>query len=126
MECVCAINVDYDDPVDLCFRTDPTARKNYRCGECRREIARGEKYCREKTLYNGRFEVNKTCLDCASIRDAFCCTWTWGDVLEDIRNMVFDSSGKVPESCIEKLTPRALVYICELINECWAWEDGRV
>jgi hypothetical protein len=44
------------------------AIKPWRCVECCRDIARGEMYEEWKTLFDGYWEINRTCVECAEVR----------------------------------------------------------
>ena len=70
----CAVVVgggDYDCCVEFKWRTEPVARKNHTCCECRGEIVHGMKYERICRKLDGDIYVTKTCSVCAEIRDAF-------------------------------------------------------
>jgi len=118
MECAC-VNVDVDDYADLISDTTPTARKVFKCHECKEGITPGQQYRREVTVYDGRLETNRTCLDCISIRNAFFCGgWYWGDILDSLKEAIWDSDGQISESCIASLTPGARERVCRMIDEC--------
>lgn len=64
----------------------PTARKDHRCQECGRTIAKGEKYCTQGGLNDGHFQWYKTCAHCdAASRwlSVVCDGWIFGRRRED-------------------------------------------
>lgn len=82
-----------------------TARKPWKCCECRRAIAVGEQYERASGMTDGCIFTEKTCLVCREIRKAFACDgWVFGDLWEAIYESLFDTwerSG--PWDCLAKL-----------------------
>ena len=48
-----------------------TARKDHRCEFCRKKIAKGEKYSREKGLYDNEFFERILCIPCNKMLDEF-------------------------------------------------------
>jgi len=64
-----------------------TARKEHKCSECRRAIQPCEKYTYESGVFEGDFQVSKTCAHCKVARDwlmAECNGWMYTMVREDI------------------------------------------
>lgn len=59
---------DYDGTCDIYDHTQPKARKEYRCGECGRTIARGEQYHRAEGLYDGKWFTEIWCSRCEAVR----------------------------------------------------------
>lgn len=53
---------------EISSETFPKARKVHRCCECRGTIQPGERYSCLSGLWDGRFEVYKTCLECIELR----------------------------------------------------------
>lgn len=84
--------IDDSDGVCIVLHADTRrARKPHKCYECGRDIAAGEKYLNEATLYEGSKETIKTCLHCKVVRDWLfneCGGWLYGGVKEDIREHV--------------------------------------
>lgn len=63
------------------------ARKAHRCSECARTIGAGERYHHEATLYEGEFEIYRTCAHCMRVRAwllGHCGGWLYGGLWEDI------------------------------------------
>ena len=144
MNCTC-IDMDVNDYSEVLSDIMPTARKEHRCIECNRAIHIGEKYRKENTIYDGRFETYKTCIDCNSIRNEFICGgWYWGEILEAVAeienklgqlaqqarnieavgNNIHDCGADISESAIAELTKPARERICEMIEEYWDWDEG--
>lgn len=83
-DCVC----DYDQP-SFYVSSKPVARKLHRCEECGSAIAAGEAYESAKGIWDGRFDVFKTCARCVALRDHLkahvrCFCWAHGSLHEDI------------------------------------------
>jgi hypothetical protein len=91
MSCFC----DYDAP-EFYNRYSPTARKAHACYECRGVIAAGEKYEYVSGMWDGRFDVFKTCIRCVHLRtwvknNVPCLCWAHGNLWEDLFNTVEDA-----------------------------------
>jgi len=61
--------IDYD-LADVSVETWQRARKTYRCCECHHEIAIGQEYQKIKQLFDGSWDVYKTCEPCADLRES--------------------------------------------------------
>lgn len=75
------------------------ARKTYRCYECSKSIAPGESYERTATLYDGSWDVARTCCRCLSARDyitahAPCFCWLHGSMLDDAKSTLEQYGGE--------------------------------
>ena len=118
MSCSCSIDA-YDEGCSTDFMREetPVARKSYKCCECQREIVKGEKYERVVGKWEGDFATFKTCMDCASIRDAFFCSFSFSRMFEDLREEIDYANGNLSQDCIAKLTPRAKDMVLEMIDE---------
>ena len=119
MTCTCILDVDVGEPIEVLRESYPIARKQHVCYECGKTIAIGERYFKEATVFCGKFEVYKTCLECLSIRDNLTCSFYYGRVLEDVAEEIVDSGGNVDESCIANLTPKARNWVCDIIEKTW-------
>jgi len=79
--------IDGCDRADVSTRDDRKARKPHRCIECAREIAPGETYRQDKSLYEGTWDTYKTCSHClvgqAWLADN-CGGWVFGSVYEEM------------------------------------------
>lgn len=70
---VCIGGGDYDGSPEFQSTAWPKARKPHKCMECGRVIAIGEQYERFAGKFDGALFSQKTCSECAEIRDAFNC-----------------------------------------------------
>lgn len=67
--------------------TNPRARKEHRCGECRRTIPVGEQYERTSGLYDSKWDVYCTCQHCQRARlwlERECGGWVYTEVCEEL------------------------------------------
>lgn len=55
------------EPFTVSTATNPIARKEYRCTECRRTIKVGEKYHKLTGLCGGRWATDRTCSHCMAM-----------------------------------------------------------
>lgn len=83
-ECYC----DYVDAPSLYRVSRHKARSTYRCDECGGGIAVSAEYERAAMLYEGRWDVSRTCHRCLALRDyitahAPCFCWLHGSLLDD-------------------------------------------
>jgi len=117
MGCSC-IAVDADECYETLSRGTPVARKEHTCGECGREIVPGENYERYEGIFDGHIDTHKTCLDCVSVRDAFFCSWIYGNIWEDLREQL--TWGGLSWSSIPECTEAAKEKIFAMIEEYWA------
>ena len=116
MECSCQIEVDADGGCDFFNKKIVTARKLHQCCECHRDITPTEKYEYFSGVWEGGFNTYKTCADCASIRDAFSCTY-FTNLYEDLRNHISDMDGVVSEECMLQMTIPARLKAAGMIDE---------
>ena len=94
MECTVNTNYDGEGP-DVCEDKIVTARKEYRCIECRDVIKPGDKYEYTRGLWDGRWSTFRTCILCLRIRKDFFCSWVYGDMRQDFfEEYGFDYCGK--------------------------------
>jgi hypothetical protein len=76
--------------------TDYVARKEHKCNECLRKIQPGEKYTRERFVWEGKAQTHKTCAHCMMARGWLhhnCGGWLYGAVEEDIREHAYENYG---------------------------------
>jgi len=90
-ECVC--DYDYDYQADINCTTVHRARKQFKCYECHHAILPGDKYERNASLYEGRWNIARTCPRCLAAREyitahAPCFCWLHGSMLDDARETV--------------------------------------
>ena len=97
----------------------PRAKKEHRCGECNRAIAKGENYQRCSGKFDGEFYDEKTCAQCAEIRSALSCeAWpVFGEMWNEIEEFAFP---QMTTTCFDKLST---VAAKELLRSRWmAWK----
>jgi hypothetical protein len=85
--CDCSYDGDFDNTLES--EVMRTARRTHKCGECGRDIHRGERYEVASVLSDGSWSTYKTCLGCTRIRDRFCSHgWIWGGVAELVEGCI--------------------------------------
>ena len=94
-ECYC----DYGDAPSVYAATRHRAKKPHRCEECFKAIAVGEMYERAAMLYEGSWDVSRTCCRCLDVRDyitahAPCFCWLHGSMIDDAKSVI-DEHGHV-------------------------------
>ena len=83
-ECICHYGCDDYSPT-VCTTTVRTARKAHLCIECGEDIEPGQRYEDVKGLWDGHWDVYKTCIPCTGIRrDLMTCGYIYGQLREDI------------------------------------------
>lgn len=78
---------DDADRVTLLSESEPRARKEYKCAECSRTIKIGEQYQSDRYLFDGRFSIHRTCMQCMVCREWLqkeCSGWLYGGIYEDL------------------------------------------
>lgn len=78
--------MSYYDTPQVCIETNPKARKEHRCCECRGVIQIGERYEYCTGIWDEP-DTFKTCHDCVELRDEIAKkfnnnTWTYGGLFE--------------------------------------------
>lgn len=116
-DCDVCIGGDFDGEYAAFSNTEfPKSRKAYKCEECGREIAKGQKYEKYSGVFDGSFFSHKTCMDCHNIRSAMSCNNSVciGQLWEEIY-YIFP---EVTHGCLERIkTPSAKAYFVERWNE---------
>lgn len=115
-ECgVCIGGYDSDGSCEFYDIRWPKAKKEHRCEDCNRVIAKGENYQRVAGKFDGEFFAVSTCAVCVEIRNAFTCTEydqvgpPPGELWNDIREQMFPV---ITTACYDKLqTPEAKAYL---------------
>jgi len=115
-ECnVCVYGYDGDDGyIELFEQKIVKCRKEHRCEECRRVIAKGNKCERTSGLWEGSFMASHTCLDCMYIRNGLACDGqpALGMLWEEIENA--DVYRNLTTGCLQKIeTASAKAYLLE-------------
>lgn len=93
------------DPADAYSVTKPVARKEHRCGECRRAILPGEVYERHGMCYEGTASSWLVCSHCAVLT----------------RWLVIECGGTVQGEVIEDIEEHASEYQRADLKELAAW-----
>lgn len=104
----CPLSANDDGESAQFYRaTTRTARKEYRCVECREPIAPGARYEHVTGMWDGSFSTYRSCLSCVEIRDHFACNgWLFGMLWEDLEQNFFPEM-KAGGPCMEGLSPAA-------------------
>ena len=107
MNCDVCLSSDFDGPNEFERCTTPKARKEHKCEECRKVIAKGEVYERFTAKWDGAVTTTKTCLLCAEISTVFYCNGrVLGNLWGDMADYVFDRL-TVNSECFLKLSAAA-------------------
>lgn len=99
---VCIGGGDYDGEPEFHNVSWPKARKQHRCGECRRDIPKGSQYEKVSGKYDGAMYSEKTCCDCAEIRSAFVCDGA-GPVFGEMWNDLTECFRDLSTTCFDRL-----------------------
>lgn len=108
---VCIGGGDYDGCPEFYSMEYPRARKQHRCGECGKTIEIGERYQRFSGKFDGDMFWEKTCENCAEIRDGFTCYAPppFGSLWSEMVEYVFPL---MTTSCFDKLkTPEDKAFL---------------
>lgn len=92
---------DSDSRAEFMSQRIRTARKSSRCYECGCSIEPGMKYEETFGKWDGDVSNFKTCSLCLEVRNwarisVPCFCWTFGDVLENVRNLVDEARRDMP------------------------------
>jgi hypothetical protein len=128
----CGVCVMFDDSVSVDFfhKEIRTARKEHKCCECDKPIAKGQQYEYASGKCEGEMWYAKTCLICAEIADAFSCGgrlyggefWSeFGELFEELNTTCFDKLTTVAAK--EELRRRWNEWKFGRCAHCWmgAW-----
>lgn len=130
--CTCIYTGASDNWPVAFWPTEPIARKEHKCHECKCTIRPGEKYHNDSGKWEDRFYSFKVCVPCREITDAFFCEgFTYGGVFEALYEHIQDHEGKISEWCLADLSPAARAKVCDTIEEYWKnepkwWEEMEV
>lgn len=94
----CLIESDFDDTYEELYRKIIRGRHCWRCGECNTIIPKGKEHEVFVGKIDDQINTHRTCSTCLSIRNKFCCNWTFEGMYEDIENAV-DADPNL-ENCI--------------------------
>jgi len=123
MGCGCSIEIEHDAYATGFFREEwVKARKEHKCCECSRTILVGEIHEYVAGKWDHLVVQHRTCADCASVRDAFFCSYTYTTLWEDLWSHLMDGES-LDWDCIALLTPRGREMVCDTIEEAWGEEE---
>lgn len=99
-----ACSCDYDPP-EFCHNEVRKARKPHKCYECRVTIEPGERYEHTRGKWEGDISTFDTCALCLELRQwakisVPCFCWYYGDLHENIRDMVTEVRSDVPQGFV--------------------------
>ncbi len=118
--CSCIYSGGSDNWPVYFWSTEPMARKEHKCHECKVVIPPGEKYHRDSGKWEKKFYTFKVCFTCREITNAFFCEgFAYGKVLDDLYEHIQEHNGQISEKCIANLSPAAREKVCELIEDHW-------
>jgi hypothetical protein len=116
MSCeVCIGGGDYDGSPEFYTHTYHRARKAHKCCECGRAINIGERYEYFASKFDGDFDVNKTCHQCAEIRQVFSCGNEgpyYGQLWEEMRDNAFPNLTTASE-CFTELSASSKAFVLD-------------
>ena len=94
----CLIDVEHDECYEEIFCGIRKSRKHRECSECQAPILKGEEHEVFVGAIDGGIDTHRTCLTCVSVRQKFCCGWTYTGMYDDIHEAIdFDPA---LENCI--------------------------
>jgi hypothetical protein len=118
------IDIDHDSGPECSSERTIVARIEHECCECDRTIEKGEAYELVRGKWDGMFNEFKTCMDCQSAKEVFCCSFIYTRLWEDLRSILFETGSELPSAdCMMSLTKRARDMMCDLLEECWEEEE---
>lgn len=111
---VCIGGGDYDGSPEFHDVTYPKSRKEHKCIECHRVIAKGSAYERSSGKFDGVFFSDCACMDCVNIRNGLACgeSVAYGNLWQEIADCeVFQ---RFTTGCLDKIeTASAKSYFLE-------------
>ena len=114
--CIGSSVLDCDGMAEFYSVTNPKARKDHKCCECRRVIPKGTQYERSSGKYDGDIYSEATCLDCADIRSVFACGEVppaYGGLWREIYDYAFPNLTTASE-CFQQLNPSAKAFCLQM------------
>ncbi len=87
----CPLSSGDDDGPSFYVDQIRRAKKTHRCGECREDILKGDRYEIVTGRWDGTIDTHKTCLSCMEIRDHFACGsgFYFGRLWDDLEENFF-------------------------------------
>jgi hypothetical protein len=94
------------------------AKKPCLCPECGKTIDKGEEYLFSTMFIDGGIYNSKMCKECESIVDNFFPDgYQIGNIINDLECYIDNSwIDDIPSSCVTKLTPKAKVKVCDILQ----------
>ena len=95
-----------DESVQMLSERNPKARKDHRCSECGRSIAKGETYRAETWLWEGDLDSAKVCSHCLQVRrwlSAACDGWVYSELESDLAEHVTGDEKYLRTSALTRL-----------------------
>lgn len=94
-------NCDDYDPPSVYNESEPKAKKEHRCSECRRTIEVGEQYLRIEGCWDGVWSTSKVCRHCSAMADVMrsiseCFCPSMGNMLCEFFDEDRDGHGTLP------------------------------
>lgn len=123
---VCIGGGDWDEQPDFYTWMFPKARKEYKCCECHRSIAKGQKYEKYTDKFDGSINTSKTCMDCSNIRRSLTCEGgsmppfggLWSEIRENFKHLT-------STACLTKIpTASAKAFFLDKWRE-WKFKSNR-
>ena len=117
-KCSCVFDPDLDcvDTEKITSKHQTNKTRYRECSECGKPT---KSFLYEFVRFDGHKERFNTCPTCENIRNVLCCSWFYGNVLDNVRDSINENNCGVSEDCIIKLTPEARDVIFEMIETCW-------
>jgi hypothetical protein len=114
---------DYDPPA-FCNVEKRKARKEHQCYECRAVIPAGDTYEHTRGKWEGDISVFKVCALCLELRQwakisVPCFCWYYGDLHENIRDMVSEVRNDVPQGFVFEWGRRMIVIERKKTGRHW-------
>lgn len=126
-----ACSCDFDQP-EFCGTRTVKARKAHRCYECRGPIEAGEEYEYTFGKWEGDIGTFKTCMLCAELRQwarisVPCFCWYYGDLHENVRDLVSEVRPDVPAGFVFEWGRRMIKIERRRTGQHWPrqWERRR-
>lgn len=120
MQCSCVYVGDGGDHAEFSTVKIQTARKTHICSDCGEAIIPSENYEYVSGLWNGDFQVYKTCGICLELRRVFFCEgWICGEIRQFLWDHVCEMRGQISEDCILELSQDARDVVFKMIEDIW-------
>src|SRR3990167_254561 len=118
-----ACSCDYDPP-EFCTVKTVTARKQFKCYECRSEIKPGDRYERAVGKWDDDLSTYRTCDLCAELRQwarisVPCFCWYYGYLHDNVEDMVHEVRRDVPKGFVFEWGRRMIAIERRRFNQHW-------